>query len=158
MGGYASALGHQNNNKKETGMSTKNKLSRIACAIGATTLLGASLLSGVASAAEKIRWQVPLAFPSHLIGLSTPVKHLSESLKAVSGGDIQLRYYEPGELVPPFEIMDAVSSGKYPAGYTWIGYDQGTIPALPLYSGAPFNMEPPAHLAWYYQGDGKKLL
>ena len=44
-------------------MSTKNKLSRIACAIGATTLLGASLLSGVASAAEKIRWQVPLAFP-----------------------------------------------------------------------------------------------
>ena len=139
-------------------MSTKNKLSRIACAIGATTLLGASLLSGVASAAEKIRWQVPLAFPSHLIGLTTPVKHLSESLKAVSGGDIQLRYYEPGELVPPFEIMDAVSSGKYPAGYTWIGYDQGTIPALPLYSGAPFNMEPPAHLAWYYQGDGKKLL
>nr|NIU63674.1 C4-dicarboxylate ABC transporter [Stutzerimonas stutzeri] len=79
-------------------MSTKNKLSRIACAIGATTLLGASLLSGVASAAEKIRWQVPLAFPSHLIGLTTPVKHLSESLKAVSGGDIQLRYYEPGEL------------------------------------------------------------
>ena len=69
-----------------------------------------------------------------------------------------MRYYEPGELVPPFEIMDAVSSGKYPAGYTWIGYDQGTIPALPLYSGAPFNMEPPAHLAWYYQGDGKKLL
>lgn len=57
-------------------MSTKNKLSRIACAIGATTLLGASLLSGVASAAEKIRWQVPLAFPSHLIGLTTPVKHL----------------------------------------------------------------------------------
>ena len=41
-------------------MSTENKLSRIACAIGATTLLGASLLSGVASAAEKIRWQVPL--------------------------------------------------------------------------------------------------
>jgi TRAP-type mannitol/chloroaromatic compound transport system substrate-binding protein len=93
-------------------MSTKNKLSRIACAIGATTLLGASLLSGVASAAEKIRWQVPLAFPSHLIGLTTPVKHLFESLKAVSGGDIQLRYYEPGELVPPFEIMDAVSSGR----------------------------------------------
>merc|ERR1711964_106710 len=29
---------------------------------------------------------------------------------------------------------------------------------LPLYSGAPFNMEPPAYLAWYYEGDGKKLL
>lgn len=139
-------------------MSIKHKLSRLACAVGATTVLSASLVAGDALAAEKIRWQVPLAFPSHLIGLTTPVKHLSESLKTISGGDIQLRYYEPGELVPPFEIMDAVSNGKYPAGYTWIGYDQGTIAALPLYSGAPFNMEPPAYLAWYYQGDGKKLL
>ena len=116
-------------------MSTKNKLSRIACAIGATTLLGASLLSGVASAAED-----PLAGAAGLPLPPDRPDHAgqapSESLKAVSGGDIQLRYYEPGELVPPFEIMDAVSSGKYPAGYTWIGYDQGTIPALPLYSGA----------------------
>ena len=76
------------------------KLSRLACAIGATTVLSACLISTNAAASEKIRWQVPLAFPSHLIGLTTPVKHLSDSLKAVSGGDIQLRYYEPGELVP----------------------------------------------------------
>lgn len=117
-----------------------------------------SLISAGAVAAEKVRWQVPLAFPSNLIGLTTPVKHLTDQLKTISGGDIQLRYYEPGELVPAFEIMDAVSQGKYPAGYTWVGYDQGTIPALPLYSGAPFNMEPPAYIAWYYEGDGKKLL
>jgi TRAP-type mannitol/chloroaromatic compound transport system substrate-binding protein len=139
-------------------MSIKHQLSRLTLGISAAALLAGSLLAGPALASEKIRWQVPLAFPSHLVGLTTPVKHLSESLKAISGGDIQLRYYEPGELVPPFEIMNAVSSGKYPAGYTWIGYDQGSIPALPLYSGAPFNMEPPAYLAWYYQGDGKKLL
>lgn len=113
-------------------MSITKKLSRLACAIGTTALFSATLVSANATAAEKIRWQVPLAFPSHLIGLTTPIKHLSESLKAISGGDIQLRYYEPGELVPPFEIMDSVSNGKYPAGYTWIGYDQGTIPALPL--------------------------
>ena len=139
-------------------MSMKQQLSRLTHGITAAALLAGSLLATPALATEKIRWQVPLAFPSHLVGLTTPVKHLSESLKTISGGDIQLRYYEPGELVPPFEIMNAVSTGKYPAGYTWIGYDQGSIPALPLYAGAPFNMEPPAYLAWYYQGDGKKLL
>lgn len=139
-------------------MSVTHSFSLLTLGISAAALLAGSLLASPAMASEKIRWQVPLAFPSHLVGLTTPVKHLSESLKAISGGDIQLRYYEPGELVPPFEIMNAVSSGKYPAGYTWIGYDQGSIPALPLYSGAPFNMEPPAYLAWYYQGDGKKLL
>ncbi|WP_439859965.1 TRAP transporter substrate-binding protein [Pseudomonas sp. MBLB4136] len=139
-------------------MSIKQQLSRLTCGIGAAALLSASLLATPAAATEKVRWQVPLAFPSHLVGLVSPVKHLTESLKTISGGDMQLRYYEPGELVPPFEIMNAVSSGKYPAGFTWVGYDQGTIPALPLYSGAPFNLEPPAYLAWYYQGDGKKLL
>ncbi|WP_298189469.1 TRAP transporter substrate-binding protein [uncultured Pseudomonas sp.] len=139
-------------------MSTKQQLSRLTLGITAAALFAGSLLASPAMAAEKIRWQVPLAFPSHLVGLVTPAKHLGDSLKAISDGDIQLRYYEPGELVPPFEIMNAVSSGKYPAGYTWVGYDQGSIPALPLYSGAPFNLEPPAYVAWYYQGDGKKLL
>ena len=139
-------------------MSMKQQLSRLTHGITTAALLAGSLLATPALATEKIRWQVPLAFPSHLVGLTTPIKHLAESLKTISGGDIQLRYYEPGELVPPFEIMNAVSTGKYPAGYTWIGYDQGSIPALPLYAGAPFNMEPPAYLAWYYQGDGKKLL
>ncbi|OEY66179.1 TRAP transporter substrate-binding protein [Marinobacter sp. X15-166B] len=139
-------------------MSIKQKLSRAAVGLSAATLFSASLFSGTALATEKVRWQVPLAFPSHLVGLTTPVKYLTDQLKTISGGNIQLRYYEPGELVPPFEIMDAVSTGKYPAGYTWIGYDQGTIPALPLYSGAPFNLEPESYLAWYYQGDGQELL
>ncbi|MBS8240070.1 C4-dicarboxylate ABC transporter [Marinobacter lipolyticus] len=139
-------------------MSIKQKLSRLSVGVAAAAVLSGSMISSNVMAAEKIRWQVPLAFPSHLVGLTTPVKHLSESLKAISDGDVQLRYYEPGELVPPFEIMDSVSEGKYPAGYTWVGYDQGTIPALPLYSGAPFNMEPPAYLAWYYEGEGKALL
>ncbi|MGB5855934.1 MAG: TRAP transporter substrate-binding protein, partial [Oceanisphaera sp.] len=142
---------------KEISMTIKHQLSTLTRAMAGAALC-ATVISAPVAASEKVRWQVPLAFPSHLIGLTTPVKHLSESLSAVSGGDVKLRYYEPGELVPPFEIMDAVSSGKYPAGYTWVGYDQGTIPALPLYSGAPFNMEPPAYLAWYYEGDGKTLL
>lgn len=136
-------------------MSIKTSVSRLSFSVVAATAL---TISATPAAAEKVRWQVPLAFPSHLVGLTTPVQHLSKNLKEISGGDIQFRYYEPGELVPPFEIMDAVSEGKYPAGYTWVGYDQGTIPSLPLYSGAPFNMEPPAYLAWYYEGDGRELL
>jgi TRAP-type mannitol/chloroaromatic compound transport system substrate-binding protein len=123
----------------------------------------AALLAGTAgvstaNAQESVRWQVPIAFPSHLVGLSTPVRYLSETLDEVSGGNINLRYYEPGELIPPFEILDAVSEGRYPAGFTWVGYDQGSIPSLPLFAGAPFGMEPPAYLAWHYFGGGAELL
>lgn len=139
-------------------MPIKQKLSRVALGVTAAAVLSTTMLSSAALATEKVRWQVPLAFPSHLIGLVTPIKHLSEELATITADKVQLRYYEPGELVPPFEIMDAISTGKYPAGYTWLGYDQGTIPALPLFSGAPFNLEPDSYLAWYYQGDGRDLL
>ena len=135
------------------------KLSKsLTATVAATALVAGSVASGTALAQERVRWQVPIAFPSHLVGLSDPVIHLSESLNTVSGGAIRLRYYEPGELIPPFEILDAVSRNRFPAGFTWIGYDQGTIPVLPLLSGPPFGMEPPAFLAWHYFGDGQELL
>lgn len=124
----------------------------------AAVIMATGTMATAANAQESVRWQVPIAFPSNLVGLSTPVVHLSESLEAASGGNINLRYYEPGELIPPFEILDAVSQGQYPAGFTWVGYDQGSIPSLPLYAGAPFGMEPSSYLAWYYHGDGHTLL
>ena len=135
-------------------VSTRFKLAGTAAAV----ILAGAAMAGTANAQERVRWQVPIAFPSHLVGLSTPVVHLSETLEAISGGNINLRYYEPGELIPPFEILDAVSEGRYPTGYTWIGYDQGSIPVLPLLSGPPFGMEPPAFMAWHYFGDGNDLL
>jgi len=66
-------------------MSVTHSFSRLTLGISAAALLAGSLLASPAMASEKIRWQVPLAFPSHLVGLTTPVKHLSESLKAISG-------------------------------------------------------------------------
>ncbi|MCP1673833.1 TRAP-type mannitol/chloroaromatic compound transport system substrate-binding protein [Natronocella acetinitrilica] len=135
------------------------KLARTAVVgTAAATLLGGTIFASTALAQERVRWQVPIAFPSHLVGLSTPIVHLSETVEAISAGNIQLRYYEPGELIPPFDILDAVSEGRYNAGFTWLGYDQGSIPVLPLLSGPPFGMEPPAFMAWHYFGGGDELL
>lgn len=123
-----------------------------------SSIMAGMALVSAAQAQESVRWQVPIGFGSHLVGLGSPIVHLSETLKNISDDNINLRYYEPGELIPPFEILDAVSEGRYPAGYTWIGYDQGSIPVLPLLSGPPFGMEPPAFMAWHYFGDGDDLL
>ncbi|MCB1692478.1 MAG: TRAP transporter substrate-binding protein, partial [Pseudomonadales bacterium] len=47
--------------------------------------------------------------------------------------------------------------GKIEAGYTWLGYDQGRIPATPLVSAVPFGMEPWEFAAWYYEDEGQAL-
>ena len=75
-------------------------------------------------AVDKARWRMPIAFPPNLPALGTPAQYAAEQLGLASGGNMQLRVYEPGKLVPAFDILAAVSDGKTEAGYTWIGYDQ----------------------------------
>lgn len=122
--------------------------------IAATTLT----LSAGSGQAEDLRWKMPVGFGSNLPGLGSPSPWVADMLTRASGGSLQVRVYEPGELMPAFEVLQAVSDGKVPVGYTWIGYDQGKIPAIPLFAAVPFGMKPWAYTAWYYYGGGHDML
>lgn len=125
----------------------------IAAMLAVTTLA----FGATAGAAEKIRWKVPVAFGTNLPALGDTALYLSEQTEAMSGGDIQLKIFEPGKLVPAFQILDAVKDKKVEAGYTWLGYDQGRISASTLFSAVPFGLEPMEFTAWWYYGGGQKL-
>jgi len=133
---------------------------RLKHAAGALAL-GGLLVSGAAvdtASADSIRWKMPIAFASKLPGLGSPSQYVAKQLDAASGGDVQVRVFEPDKLVPPFEILQSVSDGKVEAGYTWIGYDQGKVPAVPLFAAVPFGLKPWAFSAWYYWGGGHDML
>lgn len=110
-----------------------------------------------ASAEESLRWKVQTAFNSNLPVVGEPIKRLVKQLDDVSGGNVKLKVFEPGKLVPSFEITEAVKNNQVPAGFTWLGYDQGKIPAAALIAAVPFGMEPWEYAAWWYEGEGKKL-
>lgn len=127
-----------------------------------TTTAVASLLvtattSTTFAAEDKIRWKVQAVFGTHLPALGDPVKQVAQQISAASGGDIQFKVYEPGKLVPPFGITEAIKNKQLNAGYTWLGYDQGRIPAAALLAAVPFGMEPWEYATWWYEGEGKKL-
>jgi len=138
-----------------------NKLTSRVMAGTVSALVAGAFLWGIAvspaSAADKIRWKVPIAFPSNLPALGDNAPWVAEQLKAASGGDILLKIEEPGKIVPPFQILEAVKDNKVKAGYTWTGYDQGKIPATPLIAAVPFGMEPWEFNAWWYYGGGSQL-
>ncbi len=115
-------------------------------------------LSTGSATADNLRWKMPVAFSTKLPGLGSPAAWVADNLTTASGGSIQVRVYEPGKLVPPFDILQAVSDGKVAAGYTWIGYDQGKVPAVPLFAAVPFGMKPWAYTGWYYYGGGETML
>ena len=119
--------------------------------------LAASLIAAPAVAADKLLLKTPIAFSTALPGLGSPIPRVAEQLDLMSGGTLKMKVYEPGELVPPFEILDAVSTGKINSGYTTAGYWAGKIPAAPLFSAVPFGPEAGEYMAWIYYGNGLSL-
>ena len=113
--------------------------------------------SSVSLAADKLLLKTPIAFSSALPGLGTPIPRVADALKEMAGGSLRMKVYEPGKLVPAFEILESVSSGKINSGYTTAGYWAGKIPASPLFSAVPFGPEAGEYMAWLYYGNGMSL-
>jgi TRAP-type mannitol/chloroaromatic compound transport system substrate-binding protein len=105
----------------------------------------------------KVHWRVPVAFGTNLPALGDNILHVATSLARASAERIQFQVFEPGMLLPVFSITEGVRDNKIPAGYTWLGYDSGKIPATPLVSAVPFGMEPWEFTAWYYDDEGQAL-
>ena len=130
----------------------------------AKSLISAAVVSAAiagttapAQAADKLLLKTPVAFGSHLPALGSPIIWISEQLKTVSDNKVRMKFYEPGKLVSPKEILDAVSSGKVNSGYATAGYWQGKLPAAALFSAVPFGPEAGEYMAWLYNGNGLKL-
>jgi len=115
-----------------------------------------SFTSGPAMA-KKVLLKVPICFSTALPGLGDSIVELADQLNTASGGSIVMKVYEPGKLVAPFEILDAVSRGKVNAGYYASGYWEGKMPGISLFSAVPFGPEAPEFLAWMFRGNGLKL-
>jgi TRAP-type mannitol/chloroaromatic compound transport system substrate-binding protein len=66
---------------------------------------------------KKILLKVPMAYPSALPGLGTTIIWMAERIELLSGGTLKIKIYEPGKLIPAFEMLDAVHAGKVNACY-----------------------------------------
>lgn len=124
----------------------------------AAALLGAATLATTVAKAEPVRLKMGATFPSSLTQLGTLGKQLETNLNTASGGDIQVKYFEPGALVPALELFDAVKSGAVDAGWSTPGYWQGKEPSLALFSAIPFGPDASEYAAWLFYGGGEEMM
>jgi len=106
---------------------------------------------------DPLRWRVTSSFTNAMPIIGQVPTKFAAALREVSFGAIDLRLYEPGEIVPALDITESIKENKVEAGFMWIGYDQGRIPASTLIAAVPFGMEPMEFTAWWYYGEGRKL-
>ncbi len=110
-----------------------------------------------AEAQKRGRWKMESAFASSLdvVGESGPI--FSENLRKMSGGALDIKFHEPGALVPAFEVFNAVAKGSIEAGWTTSGFHVGQIPSAPWFTTVPFGPQAGEYLAWLKYGGGEKL-
>ncbi|MBT07280.1 MAG: C4-dicarboxylate ABC transporter [Rhodospirillaceae bacterium] len=109
-------------------------------------------------AAEPIRWKMASSFSSEMVQLGSQGKMLEERLLVLSGGTMELKFFEPNALVPALEIFDAVSTGAVDAGWSVSGYWAGKVPALQFFTAVPFGPNAGEGIAWMYHGGGLELM
>ena len=119
---------------------------------------GMVLSAGVASAADEVRWKMASAFPSKLVQLGSLGTDLADNLGAISGGEFQVKFFEPNALVPPLEMFDAVAAGSVDAAWSTPGYWYGKNSALALFSAVPFGPAAGEYAAWIWHGGGHELM
>lgn len=111
----------------------------------------------IRSAEQPVRWKMASAVPSSVPILGTTAKQFTEKVAAISGGSLWIDFYEPGTLVPPLEMFDAVSKGSIDAAWAPPGFWAGKIKAASLFSAVPFGPSAGEYLAWVDHGGGQEM-
>ena len=128
-----------------------------AAVAGAGAAVAASTLPKPAIAQGKKELKMVTTWPKNFPGLGTGAERLARNITAMSGGSLTVKVFAAGELVPPFESFDAVSSGTadmyHAADYYW----QGKSKAFNFYAAVPFGLTATEQAAWIHHGGGQQL-
>ena len=110
-----------------------------------------------ATSSETFEWKMVTTWPRDFPGLGTGANNLANIIGEMSGGRLTIKVYGGNELVPPFEVFDAVQRGTAEMGHGGAYYWKGKIPASPFFSGVPFGMTASELNGWFYHGGGIEL-
>ena len=119
--------------------------------------LGLTSQKSVAAKKPEYSWKMVTTWPKNFPGLGTGAENLANLINKLSGGRIKITVYGAGELVPAFEIFDAVSRGIAELGHGSAYYWKGKNESLQFFSTVPFGLTANEMNAWLYYGGGQEL-
>jgi len=114
-------------------------------------------VSGMQSSADVIEWKLVTTWPKGLPGLGAAPENFARRVNEASGGRLRIKVFGAGEIVPAFEVFDAVSRGVAEAGHGASYYWKGKIPAAVFYTAVPFGMTAQEANGWLHYGGGLAL-
>jgi len=132
---------------------TTRRTFTLAAAGAAAATLGAPAIAN----AQTVKWRMVTSWPKRLPGPGMSAERVAERIRTLSGGRLDISVSAAGEVVPAFEVLDAVGNGVAEIGHTASFYWQGKMPAAAFFTTVPFGLTPAEHVAWIDAGGGQAL-
>ncbi|MDB4491047.1 TRAP transporter substrate-binding protein DctP [Luminiphilus sp.] len=123
----------------------------------AQTITSGAGVEGVDRSNQQFEWKLVTTWPKNLPGLGSAGENFARYVTEMSGGRLKVTVYGAGEIVPAFEVFDAVSQGVAEVGHGASYYWKGKIPAAVFYTAVPFGMTAQEMNGWLHYGGGLEL-
>ena len=131
----------------------RRKFLKNASVAGGATAVAASTFPAPAISQSRIRWNAVSAFgKAGLLGQA--LEEFTRFVNTASEGKLTIKAYHAGELVKPFEAMDAVQSGAAQMGYGAPYYWAGKSDSISFVAAMPYGLTAQEQNAWLYYGKG----
>lgn len=106
---------------------------------------------------KKYKWKMVTTWPPNFPVVGTGAVKYAEWVNEMSSGQIEIKVYGGGTLVPALEVFDAVSSGASEMGSGASYYWAGKNPAMQFFTTVPFGLNVQQMNSWLYAGGGMEL-
>jgi TRAP-type mannitol/chloroaromatic compound transport system substrate-binding protein len=118
---------------------------------------GSTTLAVPAIAQGREQWNMVMPWPRNTPGVGVGAQRFADDVNVMSEGRLEITLFAAGELVPPFESLDAVQQGAadmaHGTPYYWVGKSK----ALNYFTTIPFGLTATELAAWLEFGEGKTL-
>lgn len=105
-----------------------------------------------------IQWRMATSWPKTLDIIFGSVKAMCQRISEITDGRFTITPYEPGEIVPALNVLDAVQAGTVECGHTASYYYLDKNPALAFGAALPFGLTAYQQYAWLHYGGGLETL
>jgi TRAP-type mannitol/chloroaromatic compound transport system substrate-binding protein len=105
-----------------------------------------------------IKWRLTASWPRSLDIAWGACETFTRMVAEATDNQFQIQPFAAGEIVPGLQAMDAVGNGTVEACHTAAYYYFGKDPTFALFCAIPFGLNQRQQYAWFYDGDGMKLM
>jgi TRAP-type mannitol/chloroaromatic compound transport system substrate-binding protein len=109
------------------------------------------------AARGKFSWRLVMVIPKTMPLWGAGVERFAARVNSITGGDLTIKVFGPGEAAAALGTFEAVKSGQVEMAHSTAYYWQDIIPAAPFFTSVPFGLNATGMNAWLRFGGGQEL-